>query len=203
MVHAYARAPSPASFHLLTSLLSLLATALPACLVPGPCSFRSPSSAPSSPSRLAEPAVPFKKRLQDLEVREKESATFQCEVAQPATEAAWFKEETRLWASAKYDIAEEGTERRLTVRDVSADDDAVYICETTEGSRTVAELSVQGRRGGAGRANQPGSRGGRPECQWQGGRQVNGAEVRGLGQRGQGEGQAEGGAEGVWDVRWE
>lgn len=113
--------------------------------------------------------MPFKKRLQDLEVREKESATFQCEVAQPATEAAWFKEETRLWASAKYDIEEEGTERRLTVRNVSADDDAVYICETTEGSRTVAELSVQGRRaglggaglGGARNANKPGSRGGR------------------------------------------
>ncbi|XP_048212692.1 obscurin isoform X13 [Perognathus longimembris pacificus] len=93
---------------------------------------------------VREPPVPFKKRLQDLEVREKESATFQCEVAQPATEAAWFKEETRLWASAKYGIEEEGTERRLTVHNVSADDDAVYICETTEGSRTVAELAVQG-----------------------------------------------------------
>ncbi|KAM4861683.1 obscurin [Thomomys bottae] len=93
---------------------------------------------------VREPAVPFKKRLQDLEVWEKESATFLCEVAQPATEAAWFKEETRLWASAKYGIEEEGTERRLTVHNVSADDDAVYICETTEGSRTVAELSVQG-----------------------------------------------------------
>lgn len=100
--------------------------------------------------------MPFKKRLQDLEVREKESATFQCEVAQPATEAAWFKEETRLWASAKYDIEEEGTERRLTVRNVSADDDAVYICETTEGSRTVAELSVQGRRVGRGGARRSG-----------------------------------------------
>uniref|UniRef100_A0A8D2CLV2 non-specific serine/threonine protein kinase n=1 Tax=Sciurus vulgaris TaxID=55149 RepID=A0A8D2CLV2_SCIVU len=93
---------------------------------------------------VREPTVPFKRRLQDLEVREKESATFQCEVQQPTTEAAWFKEETRLWASAKYGIEEEGTERRLTVRNVSADDDAVYICETTEGSRTVAELAVQG-----------------------------------------------------------
>ncbi|XP_045855646.1 obscurin [Meles meles] len=91
-----------------------------------------------------EPVVPFRKRLQDLEVREKESATFQCEVELPATEAAWYKEETRLWASAKYSIEEEGTERRLTVRNVSADDDAVYICETAEGSRTVAELAVKG-----------------------------------------------------------
>uniref|UniRef100_A0A2K6GY28 non-specific serine/threonine protein kinase n=1 Tax=Propithecus coquereli TaxID=379532 RepID=A0A2K6GY28_PROCO len=93
---------------------------------------------------VREPAVPFKKRLQDLQVREKESATFLCEVPQPATEAAWYKEETRLWSSAKYGIEEEGTERRLTVRNVSADDDAVYICETQEGSRTVAELAVQG-----------------------------------------------------------
>ncbi|XP_045423418.1 obscurin isoform X23 [Lemur catta] len=93
---------------------------------------------------VREPAVPFRKRLRDLEVREKESATFLCEVPQPATEAAWYKEETRLWSSAKYGIEEEGTERRLTVRNVSADDDAVYICETQEGSRTVAELAVQG-----------------------------------------------------------
>lgn len=91
--------------------------------------------------------MPFRKRLQDLEVREKESATFQCEVELPATEAAWYKEETRLWASAKYGIEEEGTERRLTVRNVSADDDAIYICETAEGSRTVAELAVQGGGG--------------------------------------------------------
>ncbi|XP_062045343.1 obscurin-like [Lepus europaeus] len=93
---------------------------------------------------VREPAVPFRKRLQDLEVREKESATFLCEVPQPATEAAWFKEETRLWASAKYAIEQEGTERRLTVHNASADDDAVYICETAEGSRTVAELNVRG-----------------------------------------------------------
>ncbi|XP_038412350.1 obscurin isoform X15 [Canis lupus familiaris] len=93
---------------------------------------------------VREPTMPFKKRLQDLQVQEKESATFQCEVPLPSTEAAWYKEETRLWASAKYGIEEAGTERRLTVRNVSADDDAVYICETAEGSRTVAELAVQG-----------------------------------------------------------
>lgn len=109
--------------------------------------------------------MPFRKRLQDLEVQERESATFQCEVPLPATEAAWFKEETRLRASAKYGIEEEGTERRLTVRNVSADDDAVYICETAEGSRTVAELAVRGARersgdvGGAHGAGPSGDRG--------------------------------------------
>lgn len=98
--------------------------------------------------------MPFKKRLQDLEVPEKASATFQCEVLLPATESAWYKEETRLWASDKYRIEEAGTERRLTVLNVSSDDDAVYICETAEGSRTVAELAVQGGRAGESRVRE-------------------------------------------------
>lgn len=98
--------------------------------------------------------MPFRTRLQDLEVQEKGSATFRCEVPLPATEAAWYKEETRLWASAKYAIEEAGTERRLTVHNASADDDAVYICETAEGSRTVAELAVRG--GWAGNTRQAG-----------------------------------------------
>ncbi|KAM9732204.1 LOW QUALITY PROTEIN: obscurin-like [Dama dama] len=93
---------------------------------------------------VREPTLPFRKRLQDLEVPEKASAMFQCEVPAPDMESAWYKEETRLWASAKYLIEEAGAERRLTVLNVSSDDDAVYICETAEGSRTVAELAVQG-----------------------------------------------------------
>lgn len=89
--------------------------------------------------------IPFKEKLKDLEVWEKESATFQCEVPVPSTETAWFKEETKLRQSKKYNIEEEGTYRRLTVQNVTADDDAVYICEMKEGSRTIAELSVQGK----------------------------------------------------------
>lgn len=116
-------------------------------------------------------------------MREKESATFLCEVPQPSTEATWFKEETRLCASAKYGIEEEGTERRLTVRNVSADDDAVYICETQEGSRTVAELAVQGRRGGA-RGQLRGGSGGKEAPR----REAGGARPDGLGGHGDGQG---------------
>jgi len=64
----------------------------------------------------------------------------------PSTETSWFKEETKLRQSKKYNIEEEGTYRRLTVQNVTADDDAVYICEMKEGSRTIAELSVQGKK---------------------------------------------------------
>lgn len=80
-------------------------------------------------------------------MREKEAATFQCEVPHPITESAWYKEETQIQKSSKYNIEEEGTIRRLTIQNVTADDDAVYICEMKEGSRTIAELSVQGEDG--------------------------------------------------------
>nr|XP_028607457.1 LOW QUALITY PROTEIN: obscurin [Podarcis muralis] len=93
---------------------------------------------------VKEPRIPFKMKLRDLEVREKESASFQCEVPVPSTETTWFKEETKLQQSQKYNIEEEGTYRKLTVQNVTMDDDAVYICEMKEGSRTIAELSVQG-----------------------------------------------------------
>ncbi|XP_075172031.1 obscurin isoform X19 [Anomaloglossus baeobatrachus] len=93
---------------------------------------------------VKEPRIPFRSKLRDLEVREKETATFQCEVPHTITESAWYKEETQIQQSTKYNIEEEGTIRRLTIQNVTADDDAVYICEMKEGSRTIAELSVQG-----------------------------------------------------------
>ncbi|KAM3849152.1 obscurin-like [Diretmus argenteus] len=93
---------------------------------------------------VKEPKVPFRRKLQDVEVQEKASATLMCEVPVPATHASWFMEETRLEQNAKYRMEEEGTLRRLTIHNVTTNDDAVYICEMKEGSRTVAELTVLG-----------------------------------------------------------
>ncbi|XP_078455386.1 obscurin [Lampetra planeri] len=92
-----------------------------------------------------EPLVPFKERLRDVEVMERQSATLQCEVPAESAHASWFMEETPLAPKAdKYVMEEEGTMRRLTICNVTADDEAVYVCEMPEGSRTVAELSVKG-----------------------------------------------------------
>ncbi|KAL7886884.1 hypothetical protein AOLI_G00046050 [Acnodon oligacanthus] len=93
---------------------------------------------------VKEPKLPFKRKLQDVEVKEKESAMLQCEVPVSTTQASWFMEETRLEQNAKYRMDEEGTLRRLTIHNVTTNDDAVYICEMKEGSRTVAELTVLG-----------------------------------------------------------
>ncbi|XP_069770989.1 obscurin-like isoform X13 [Narcine bancroftii] len=53
-------------------------------------------------------------------------------------------EETEIAESTKYNIEEDGTLRKLTINNVTTDDDAVYICEMKEGSRTVGELTVKG-----------------------------------------------------------
>ncbi|KAA0704500.1 Obscurin [Triplophysa tibetana] len=93
---------------------------------------------------VKEPKIPFKRKLQDVEVKEKETATLQCEVPMSNTQAKWYMEETCLEQNAKYRLEQEGTLRRLTIHNVTTNDDAVYICEMKEGSRTVAELTVLG-----------------------------------------------------------
>ncbi|XP_074507683.1 obscurin [Sebastes fasciatus] len=93
---------------------------------------------------VREPKVPFRRKLQDVEVQEKLSATLMCEVPVNNTQANWFMEETRLEQSSKYYMEMEGTHRRLIIHNVTTNDDGVYICEMKEGSRTVAELTVLG-----------------------------------------------------------
>ncbi|XP_056911819.1 obscurin isoform X3 [Takifugu flavidus] len=93
---------------------------------------------------VKEPQVPFRRKLQDVEVQEKKSAMLLCEVPIVATQTNWFMEETRLEQSSKYYMEQEGTLRRLTIHNVTTNDDGVYICEMKEGSRTVAELTVRG-----------------------------------------------------------
>ncbi|XP_047188264.1 obscurin isoform X21 [Scophthalmus maximus] len=93
---------------------------------------------------VKEPKVPFRRKLQDVEVQEKTSATLMCEVPLSATQANWFMEETRLEQNTKFYMEEKGTVRRLTIHNVTTNDDGVYICEMKEGSRTVAELTVLG-----------------------------------------------------------
>lgn len=96
---------------------------------------------------VSEPKVPFRRKLQDVEVQEKMSAMLMCELPLNSTQACWFMEETRLEQSNKYHMEQEGTLRRLTIHNVTTNDDGVYICEMKEGSRTVAELTVLGMSG--------------------------------------------------------
>ncbi|KAJ8003890.1 hypothetical protein DPEC_G00153090 [Dallia pectoralis] len=93
---------------------------------------------------VKEPSVRFKRSLQDVEVREGGTAVLECEVPHDGIPAAWYLEDQRLQPGGKYGIEQKGTRRRLTIADVGADDDGVYLCEMPDGGKSIAELAVKG-----------------------------------------------------------
>ncbi|XP_036807832.1 obscurin-like protein 1 [Oncorhynchus mykiss] len=90
------------------------------------------------------PAVRFRRSLQDVEVRERGMAVLECEVPNEGIPTSWYLEDQRLQPGGKYGIEQNGTRRRLTIRDVGADDDGVYLCEMPDGGKSIAELAVKG-----------------------------------------------------------
>ncbi|XP_036426457.1 obscurin-like protein 1a isoform X2 [Colossoma macropomum] len=90
------------------------------------------------------PLVRFKRALQDVEVRERDVAVLECEVPEESIPTAWYLEDQRLQPGSKYGMEQKGTRRLLTIRDVGADDDGVYLCEMPNGGKSIAELAVKG-----------------------------------------------------------
>ncbi|XP_053085446.1 obscurin-like protein 1a isoform X4 [Pangasianodon hypophthalmus] len=90
------------------------------------------------------PPVQFKRALHDMEVREKDVAILECEVPEESVPTVWYLEDQRLQPGSKYSMEQNGTRRRLTIQDVGADDDGVYVCEMPDGGKSIAELSVKG-----------------------------------------------------------
>ncbi|XP_076872111.1 obscurin-like protein 1a isoform X2 [Brachyhypopomus gauderio] len=90
------------------------------------------------------PAVRFKRGLRDVEVRERDVAVLECDVPEESMPIAWYLEDLRLQPCSKYGMDQKGTRRRLTIRDVGADDDGVYLCEMPDGGKSIAELAVKG-----------------------------------------------------------
>ncbi|KAG5834023.1 hypothetical protein ANANG_G00282220 [Anguilla anguilla] len=82
---------------------------------------------------VKEPLVRFKQPLSDLEVFERELAILECEVPEDSIPITWYLEDRRLHPGAKYGMEEWGTKRRLTIRDIGADDDGIYLCEMADG----------------------------------------------------------------------
>ncbi|MCJ8729262.1 hypothetical protein PDJAM_G00104030, partial [Pangasius djambal] len=89
--------------------------------------------------------VQFKRALHDMEVSEKDVAILECEVPEESIHTVWYLEDHRLQPGSKYSMEQNGTRRRLTIQDVGADDDGVYVCEMPDGGKSIAELKVKGR----------------------------------------------------------
>ncbi|XP_067890882.1 obscurin-like protein 1 isoform X2 [Heterodontus francisci] len=94
---------------------------------------------------VKEPHIKFKTQLQDVEVNEREQAILECEVPGDSVPAVWYLEDRKLHASAKYIIEQQGTLRRLTIKDITMDDDGIYLCEMQDGGRSIAEVAVKGK----------------------------------------------------------
>uniref|UniRef100_A0AAY4B1Y8 Obscurin like cytoskeletal adaptor 1a n=1 Tax=Denticeps clupeoides TaxID=299321 RepID=A0AAY4B1Y8_9TELE len=88
--------------------------------------------------------VQFIQGLQDVEVKERDMAVLECEVPEERISTTWYLEDQKLQPDSKYRMEQKGTRRRLTIHDVGADDDGVYLCEMPDGGRSIAELAVKG-----------------------------------------------------------
>ncbi|XP_059823540.1 obscurin-like protein 1 isoform X2 [Hypanus sabinus] len=94
---------------------------------------------------IKEPRIKFRSQLQDVEVKEREQAVLECEVPAESVPATWYLEDRKLQPSAKYVIEQWGTRRRLTIKDITMDDDGIYLCQMKDGGRSIAEVAVKGK----------------------------------------------------------
>ncbi|XP_077573138.1 obscurin [Stigmatopora nigra] len=88
--------------------------------------------------------VTFKRKLQNLEVKEGETGIFCCELSKPGAPVEWRRGRVLLSSGSKYEMKQEGPYTKLTVHDVQDSDAGKYICKTKD-SQSTAELVVQGQ----------------------------------------------------------
>ncbi|KAJ8416941.1 hypothetical protein AAFF_G00328190 [Aldrovandia affinis] len=89
------------------------------------------------------PHVEFSKPLHDVEVKEKESARFECEVSRENAKVRWFKDSSEIRKSKKYEMIAKGVQRILIINKSAFDDEAEYECDArtskSSGMLTVIE----------------------------------------------------------------
>lgn len=91
------------------------------------------------------PALPvtFKKEVENLEVKEGDSAAFCCELSKPGAPVDWRKGRVILKAGYKYEMKQERGLTKLIINNVEENDAGKYTCKT-EDSQSTAELTVKG-----------------------------------------------------------
>lgn len=81
--------------------------------------------------------------LQDLEIIEKQTATFVCEVSKPGQKAAWLKDGKPIKTGGRYDIRVEGTKHTLVIKDAEKSEQAKYTVTFADISSS-ASLTISG-----------------------------------------------------------
>ena len=85
----------------------------------------------------------FTKKLSEVKVQEKDTATFVCEISQEDLTPIWMKGGQKLSPSQKYQMVTDKKVQKLIIRDVTMQDKAEYTCIYGETS-TWAKLVVEG-----------------------------------------------------------
>lgn len=97
-----------------------------------------------NPNALPE----FFSRISDCEAVEGQSANFECEIQGEVSRVQWLKNGQEIYDSGKYTLTQDGQKYRMTINNVTMDDDADYSVRiyNQNGNRTSkASLTVQYR----------------------------------------------------------
>lgn len=90
-------------------------------------------------------APTISKELQGVNAKIGEDATFSCELSQSGLEVKWSKDSKSIRKSQKYEISQEQTLVKLTIRNVTEKDSGEYSCEITGGPTSKAKLEIKGK----------------------------------------------------------
>lgn len=69
--------------------------------------------------------IHFTKRIHNVEVNERQSATFECEVSFDNAIVSWYKDTWELKESSKYNFTSEGRRHFMVIRNVTIEDEGV------------------------------------------------------------------------------
>lgn len=93
---------------------------------------------------ISVPPPVFKKKLQNTEFQEEETAILHCELSQPNVAVEWKKDAQVISPSTKYEIRQEGTIHTLKIYHLKPEDSGKYTCDNGN-EQTTATLTVKGR----------------------------------------------------------
>ncbi|MEQ2284724.1 hypothetical protein AMECASPLE_024450, partial [Ameca splendens] len=110
----------------------------------GTISFQAEGVHTSSKLIVTESPAMISKPIVDINVPEKEKATFECEVSRNNAEVKWFKDDVELKPAKNVAIHSLGRKRTLVISKCTPEDGGTYICRTAD-DNTSAKLTVHAR----------------------------------------------------------
>jgi titin len=94
---------------------------------------------------VLELPVEFVTKLKDVQAKEKETATFECELNREVSDIKWLKAGIEIKPDeTKYRIFNEGNKSILEILDCQLDDTSDYAI-VVRGRKSAAQLNVEGK----------------------------------------------------------